>query len=184
MATPGLSLVGFMGETRGVDYLGKNCILADPSPSALLAKWREANAKLGDPFAVDNAPNDPIPDGHDDHVEEFKRLPWMAEAFQLYSVDVRLVKADELLAFQFSIDLQRSDSLCADLPSAPALANILPKCLPIEPLRSPPIAMSGTEQFLIVKSASPDLRIVARGPIPGQLNFIGIQVGWALPAVN
>src|SRR6266851_5176579 len=138
MATSGLSLVGFMEQSRAITYLQNVCVPNDPSPPALLAQWNDARAKSGEPFSTPGESKvEQIPDAYNAHVETFKSLPWVVPAIQ-QGLDVRLVGIDELLAFQFHIDLERSEALCADLPDEVTLADALPKCLPIDQPQSPP----------------------------------------------
>src|SRR5690349_19830789 len=116
MATPGLSLVGFLtDQQQAIQHLRVHCVPLDPSDAALLQAWHSAKAKRGPPMPKAGTPEiKPIPDPH--YVQQLTQQPWVQEAFRMFNyanADFKLVEIEPLLAFQFTVDTDRSNFHCA-----------------------------------------------------------------------
>jgi hypothetical protein len=187
MATPGLSLVGFLEEQPAIEYLGKMCIPSNPDPLALRGEWQAAQAQLG--AAIPDAGQSAIsavPAIHQAHVQALQAQPWIAQ-LMLAGWEIRLAEVDTLLAVQFDVDVAQSNSLAADLRRAPTVSDALPLCLPLAPPAIPAMTLAFQHpdpqrmQSLVVKSQDLNVRIVNKG-LFGQ--FAGIELGVASPLVH
>ncbi len=113
--------------------------------------------------------------------------PWHAATIQL-------VEIDALLAYQFTVDTDRTTGHCGGLSSPPTLDELLAACLPTSWTTGPtPMSQQKTEpgpglppvnQSFVLKSRTLNFRILEQGLFPqpdigGTL--IGVLVGPALP---
>src|ERR1700733_421811 len=111
MPSAGLSLVGFMDEQEALTHLRTACVPSDPSDAALKAAWQAAQAQLGPPISNAGSPNvAAIPAAQAPHIVTLMQTPWAAQALQstLQGSTFQMVEIDPLLAFQFTVDLDRS----------------------------------------------------------------------------
>ncbi|MFZ1964577.1 MAG: hypothetical protein WAU78_14125 [Roseiarcus sp.] len=189
MATPGLSLVGFMDQQQAMAHLRTACVPADPSDVAILAEWNAARARLGAPVANAGIPDiQPIPPTHDPHVQQVLTAPWSAPAFQttLAGVTFQLVELDPLLAYQFTIDDDRSNYHCTNLNKPPSLDTLLALCLPTNPeiVNFQVLQHSNTQQnqSMLLKTKNLNLRSLAAGIFNAQ--FMGLQFAVSLPFLH
>jgi len=188
MATPGLSLVGFLDQQPATDYLGNICIPNNADPAALLAEWQAAQAQLG--AAIPNAGQSTItavPAANQAYAQALQAQPPIAQFLHQGGWEIRLADIDTLLAFQFHVDVARSDSLAAGLPTNPALADAFPLCLPIAPPAAPQMMVYAhnpdlqRNQSLVIKSSDVNVRVMDRG-LFGQ--YAGIALGLGSPFVH
>jgi hypothetical protein len=189
MANQGLSLMGFMARDQALAYLTCQCVPDDPAEDALVASWSAARLQLGMALPDAGQPQcHPLPSGFESHVRALEEVPqaktFIREAWQLCLVDI-----EPLLAFQFHIDLARSEAVSAALPARPTLADAVPFCLPIGPPSVPPIysAKQPSDRrhmhSIVVKSPSLNLRITDRGYFE-KLDAVGVQLGVVPPFVQ
>ncbi len=194
MPTRGLSLVGFMDQPSALNHLRNVCVPPDASDPALIAVWQGAQAKLG--AAIPNAGNpdiQDIPAAEQHHVTQMLQQPWVAMAMQgpLQGSVLKLIEIDPLLAFQFTVDVDRSDHHCGQFGQPPTVSELLHVCLPITP---PPeqFMVSHHDQLAhvqsaIIKSRSLNIRVTAQGIFldpNGVPVAAGFQFGPALPLVQ
>lgn len=189
MATRGLSLVGFMDRDQALGYLKGQCVPDDASPDALATQWSAARLQLGMGFPDAGQPQcQPLPAGFESHVRALEEVP-QAKTFLREDWQLCLVDIEPLLAFQFHIDLSRSEAVCAALPAAPTLADAVPFCLPAGPPAIPPIYSAKQPsdnqrmQSIVIKSPSLNLRILDRGYFE-KLDAVGVQLGVVPPFVQ
>jgi hypothetical protein len=168
-------------QQDAMNYLGGVCVPSDPTPPALLTQWSSAQAQLGTAFPNAGQPTvGPIPHGHDAHAQTLLTAAWLAPFFA-EGWELRVVEPmNLLLAFQVHVDLDRSDVVCACLPTNPTLTDALQLCLPTNPPPLAPVFPAGNpERSFIFKSPSLDFRIVNKGFFPPPTNLAGIQIGMA-----
>lgn len=188
MATQGLSLVGFMSDQAlAVAHLRNACI---PNPTTktdeqLIADWNAAKGILGAPVANAGHPQlTPIDPAHP-NIARLMQLDW-APYFQgliAQGASFQMVEIDPLLAFQFSVDTERSNGHCEHFAHPPTEQELFDCCLPVT-MSKDEIHLSQAGQNLIIKSRSLNLIAVAEGVIPTSVNTIGMQFNWTLPFVH
>ena len=183
MAHAGLSLVGFMDEAGAVEHLRKACVPAPTADDAALrADWQAARAKLGAPVPNAGHPNlQSIPPANMGYINALLQLPWVAAANQgpaaVTQANFQLVEIDPLLAFQFSVDLVRSDNHCNAVAHPPTMQQLLAICFPT----APPNEGYGWQrlgQSAMIKAKTLNLRVYDQGIINGQV--LGLIFGPAL----
>lgn len=182
MATRGLSLVGFLDQSRALYHLGSACVPADPDPAALLSEWLTAKGKIGGPLPRSGLPEiRDMPAITTAHTSALVQLPWIKPYFNAVpGIQFKMVEVDPLLAYQLSVDLERSEHHCGLVGTPPTEQQLLEVCLPL----SPPddkfsIDMDSTQSAILLRTRCLNLMMQARGHFPG-FNFIGIEFGWAL----
>jgi hypothetical protein len=184
MPTPGLSLVGFMQHAQALNHLNTQCVPANPDPAALTAEWNAAVAKLGAAFANAGRPTiQPIPAAHDAYIQQLIAAPWCAHIFSgpFQGSEFKLVELDALLAYQFTVNNDRSRHHAAAIAQNPTMQQLLDLCLPLQ---------QSTESFqtfaspnaMILKSKSLNLRGFGGGVFNAA--FMGIQFGVSLPFMH
>lgn len=182
MPTPGLSLVGFMDQQEAINHLRSASIPADPSDAALTVEWQAAQTRLGTAPVIHagNPHMRAIPAAHQGHITQITQM--FGQVLQtMPGIEFRMVEIAPLLAFQFAVDVSRSDQLCAGIRHPPRIAEMLPICLPTVPAQEN-IQVSQQGQSMIFKSAGLNFRMLSQGPIG--LNQFGIVVGVSLPLVH
>lgn len=135
MPSKGLSLVGFMDEQKAIEHLRLACVPADPSDAALRALWQTATARLGAPAANAGNPDiRPIPPASAGCIAAFVANTWVSGVLNSYppgsKIEIALVEIDPLLAYQFTVDVERSMHHCGALGKPPSVDVLLPICLP------------------------------------------------------
>lgn len=186
MPTAGLSLVGFMDEPQAIHHLKSACVpVVNSSDATLRADWVTAQGKIGPQIQNAGLPDiRPIPASHTAYATTLFTLPWLVQAFQGQNVtatNVQLVEIDPLLAYQFTVDLTRSDHHCGQLSNPPSDAELFATCLPTaQPNENFNYQRLG--QSAIIKSRSLNLRVLTEGIINN--TAAGIIFGAALPFVQ
>ena len=135
MATPGLSLLGFLDEPEAIALLRDTCVVADGSDAALSVEWQAARAKLGTAYPRAGQPDfQAIPAAGQAHLSQLVAQPWMQNALKggLLGGMFQMVELAQLLAFQFHVDMARSDHHNGATMTAPSLADMLSMCLPLQ----------------------------------------------------
>ena len=189
MATPGLSLVGFLDQANAINHLRSGCRTKDPSDAALIAEWQAAQAKLGDPTPRAGHPDiQEIPLEGMPHVQT---LIAQSGGVLPPGLSMQMVEIDPLLAFQVTVDGDHSGNRCAELSNPPTLEEMLPLALPLtqEPERYETYL---GEHSMMLKARSLNVRagpgghfrvkvlIEERGEVvPAE--FIGMQPGFGGP---
>jgi hypothetical protein len=188
MPTLGLSLVGFMDQQQAISHLRTPCL---PNPStatdvALIAEWSAATARLGQAPANAGAPTlQQIPQS-DPHIANLLNGIYgqFLSTMLARGATFQMVEIDPLLAFQFTIDVDRSNYHCGRLSKPPTWDELLRLCLPDTPPNDA-LHASVQGQSVLVKSRSLNLVIVNQGPIQGIIpETIGIQFAWTVPFVH
>jgi len=188
VATQGLSLVGFVADqAAAIAHLRNSCVPnpVDKTDAQLVADWDLAKHHLGAP--IPNAGNPqmtPIPNSHP-NIARLLTLPWAPYFLNLIGLGAsfQMVEIDPLLAFQFTVDTERSNGHCGNFGNPPTEQELFDCCLPVE-LSKDEIHVSQQGQNLVLKSRSLNLTVVAEGPIPNVANTIGLQFNWTLPFVH
>src|SRR5215472_17557591 len=114
MPTPGLSLVGFMTDQAAAIAHLRNSGIPNPvnkTDQQLIADWTAAKATLGPPTPNAGQPTlTPIP-VVDPNIARLMQLPWAPhfQALLALGASFQMVEIDPLLAFQFSVDIARSN---------------------------------------------------------------------------
>lgn len=185
MPTAGLSLVGFMDELKAIDHLRTACCPADPSDAAVRAEWHAAQANLGAPIPKAGAPQiQPIPAASMPYVTGFMGNPWVTSVLQQYpGVQVVLIEIDPLLAYQFTVDLDRSSHHCAALGRRPTIDQLLPVCLPAAQTPEQFLAQN-IDRAVLISSQSTNVTIAHGGWFGGPpVNhpIAGVYIGTTLP---
>ena len=188
MPTRGLSLVGFMDQLGALNHLKIACV---PPPAtddaALIAEWQAATAALGPAIANAGYPQIlDLPPAHTTYIQQLMAIPWVAAlshpGLPLHGASYKLVEIAPLLAFQFVVDLERSEQHCGGLAAPPDLNALLPVCLPIAKPNGE-YHSDIQDRSLIIKSRSLNLRLNAGGfgiEDPNDPNRIaGISFGWS-----
>jgi hypothetical protein len=186
MPSQGLSLVGFLDEPQALLHFNLACV---PPPgindAQLRIEWLLAKNKLGAAFAHAGQPNvTPIPLSHASYAAAVFQLPWVIAAFQGQSVtdaNVKLVEIDPLLAYQFTVDLTRSDHHCGNLSAPPTVNELFSICLPMAQA-SENYNFQVLGQSALIKSRSLNLRVSSAGITNNMA--AGILFGAALPLVQ
>lgn len=181
MATAGLSLVGFMDQLQAINHLRTACIPTDPSDAALTAIWSTAKGNIGNPIPNCGNPDiQPIPPANQPHIQQLLLSPWAQSVFQgpWVNATFQMVEIDPLLAYQFTIDSVRSNHHCSGLSNPPTVSELLPICLPLNPIPEN-FESWGTPQSAIIKSKG--LNLVPIGSGIFNAAFMGMSFGPALP---
>jgi hypothetical protein len=187
MPSNGLSLVGFMDEQKAFEHLRVACVPADPSDAALRAVWQAATARLGAPTANAGNPDiQPIPPTSAAYVGAFVADPWVSGALNNYppgtKIEISLVEIDPLLAYQFTVDVERSIHHCGKL-GKPSVDELLPICLPTAPANEP-ITVQAIDRAVLVTSQCANVTVAHGGwfggpPINHPIG--GVAIGTTLP---
>jgi hypothetical protein len=93
------------------------------------------------------------------------------------------IEVDPLLAFQMTIDLERSQHHCSHLKGSATPAQLYDICLPITTTVDQ-LHVSLQSESALIRCRNLNFRLQARGPLQGVANAVGIQVGWAMPLVH
>jgi hypothetical protein len=167
MATDGLSLVGFLtDQQRAINHLRVDCVAADPSDTALIPIWQAAQANLGPAFQAQPTVPTPMPATMQPHMQALLAQPWLADRLaelntaqaQIGSppISFQCVEIDTLFAFQFVVDVERSNGHCQILSDPPTEAELLNLSLPIvqphEDYFMPPVTPFSTSAILKLRN--------------------------------
>jgi hypothetical protein len=155
--------------------------LVDPDPAALVAEWQAAKNSLGPPFANAGHPDiQPLPASQRAHVQQILAHPVFAGGW--HGATIELVEIDPVLAYQMTIDVERSDHHGRTLSTPPSIDQLMATCLPINPpLEDIKVAATPTSFALTSKS----LNVRQFDAVVDQTtNFMGIRFGISLPWVH
>jgi hypothetical protein len=183
MPTPGLSLVGFMQDRdQALDHLRNTCVPPVDTDVALEAEWNKAKSMLGAPFKNPGNPTiAPLPASHHPYEAQLRTGPYSGNFAlpHMLGATVQLVEIDPLLAFQFTIDDDRSNHHCSGLSNPPTLDEMLAVCLPLNP-QVEHFRVHQQPGSMLIKARSLNLQMQAQGFIvPGSV--AGIAIGVSLP---
>jgi len=186
MATPGLSLVGFMDQQQAMAHLRTACVPVDVSDAAIFDEWKAAKLRLGAPLANAGRPDiQEIPPEHHAHLQHVVAAPWASPSFQtvLAGCEFKLVELDPLLAYQFTINDERSAHHCNHLGDNPSLQVLMAICLPTGP-EIQVLQHSNTQhnQSVLLRTRNLNLRSLASGLFNAQ--FMGMQLFVSLPFMH
>jgi len=190
MPTSGLSLVGFMADRdQAIFHLRNTCFpLPATKPDAdLEAEWQGAKAKLG--TAIPNAGHPALTQipPNDLYIQALLASPWgpHLNSYLSQGATFQMVELMPLLAFQFTVDLDRSLQHCGAMSNPPSQRELLEVCLPTGVPRDD-WSMSHSPGSAMIRSRSLNLAIVAAGPlpVPKAANLVGIQFAWLLPVLH
>lgn len=179
MPSSGLSLVGFMDGVLALQHFKSACIPPSADDIELNVAYQKAKEALGAPF-----PNFGEPDIQDilpqyaGYVGALSQFQWVAEALATYdNPTFKMVEIDPLLAYQFTIDVERVDHHCGKLNNPPSVEETLGACLPhAQP--SEHYQISPSINAILIKSKSLNLRMLGAGVYNG--SFVGAQIGVSL----
>ncbi len=115
------------------------------------------------------------------------QTPWAAQAFQttLQGASFQMVEIDPLLAFQFTVDVDRSKHHCKGLSSPPTPDELMSLCLPTAIIPES-MQVQSLPQSLLIKARCLNLKMLAQGyfPQPNGPTVAGVFVGLTLPLVH
>lgn len=181
MPTAGLSLVGFMDQPQALHHFRSACVPPSNDDAVLIAEHGKAAAKLGAAMAKFGQPEikDILPQ-HAAYVGTLSQLPWVAETLaQSKNPAFKMVEIDPLLAYQFTVDNDRSQHHCGALSGPPTDAELLNICLPhTQPTEQYSVSLN--QNSVLIKSRSLNLRTGINGlltlPPPFNLQVLGAQI--------
>jgi hypothetical protein len=178
MPTPGLSLVGFLDQPLALAHLSKACVPANADPAALIAEWAAAQARLGAPIATAGTPDiRPIPATHDAYAQLVLANPIFGAGAPLTGATLQMVEIDPLLAYQITVDSNRSAHHAGALSSPPTLDELLACCLPTTPSQENFDVYPGLNS-LVLKARSLNVRAFNGFWVN---NAMGVQFGVSIP---
>lgn len=195
MSTDALSLVGFINDAAiALNHLRISCVPtpATKSDAILLGEWIAAKNTLGPSFPSAGKPRRQPIAATEPHIQQLLASPWGDQIKQYLGLgaDFQMVEIDPLLAYQITIDKERSQQHCNTLSRNPTYPELLNLCLPLTlPTDPKHVFRQGniSEQFqsLIIRSRSLNLGIWAQ-LIPAQQvdDSAGIIFRWRLPIVH
>jgi len=192
MPTPGLSLVGFLqDQQQALQHLKFSCV---PAPATktdadLVADWQAAKAKLGAPIANAGNPNLTPIAATDPRIAAITaamlQSAWGSHFSGILGIGAsfQMVEIAPLLAYQLSVDTDRSGSHCAQLANPPTEDELYACCLPTK-VPTDQIHSSRQGQSMIIKSRSLNLVTFAEGPLQSPMPTVGLQFWWGIPFVH
>lgn len=177
LSSSGLTLIGFLDEPLAKQYLSTACMPQGRPDADLGQIWRDAKSKIGSPTPNAGNPDiQPIPMSHAAYIQTLAQQPWIAPNLAIYPGHTfGMVEIAPLLAFQFSVDVERSQHHCARFGnSPPSLQAMLDTCLPMaQPAeRHDEVKL---EQSALIKTRCLNVQMGARGIFQGFMGF-GIQL--------
>lgn len=186
MPSSGISLVGFLDQHQAVNHLANPCVPSTPDPNTLLLDWQLARGKLGAPVVNAGCPAmTEIPATHA-YISMLLASSVYGPALQHYAslgMTFQQIEIDPLLAFQLTVDTDRSNHHCASVARPPTESELFSTCLPAtQPQDVYHASLQG--QSIIIRSRSLNLQLINQGPLQGLPNALGIQFNWSLPLVH
>jgi hypothetical protein len=183
-----------MDQPQAVDHLRQACVPANAADAALIAEWTGARARLGAAPANGGHPDiQPLPVAQQAHVQALRQAQWLAPAFApatphapagpLHNVDFNLVEVDPLLAFQFTVNTDRSAHHCNALTHPPSMDELMNLCLPLNPPPFEDLHIAQQGQSIVMKTRCLNFHTTAQGAFQAH-NILGIQFGVSLPFVH
>jgi hypothetical protein len=184
MPLSALALVGCMPCDFALGYLGKECVPANGDEPALTAEWHAACALIqGPPPNVGSPEVRDIPESHQAYVAELKASALWKPAFDANpNLEVKLVEAGPLLAYQFQVLDGPAEQHGGGLGDAPSLDELFATCLPmVSPAENFTWIRQGNS--VLVQTRALNLRPELL-PIEGQPGAFFFRIGLALPFVH
>src|SRR6266536_1349581 len=180
MPTPGLSLVGFItDQQQAIAHLSRACVPVNPDPAALHAEWDAAKAGLGVPIPKAGHPDiQALPAAHDAHVQQVLAHPMFAGPW--HGATIQLVEIDPVLAYQMTVDSNRSAHLAAGLSKPPTLDELVTCCLPLAPAPENFDVFPGLNS-MVLKARSLNVRAFQGF---WRTDALGINFGVSIPLVH
>lgn len=189
MPVEGLTLIGFMDQQGAANYLQNRCLLPDNSPPALQQHWQTAQQQLGAASPNAGQPDiQDIPAQHLPYLQQVMNNPRFTSTVDGATTwAFKLIEVDPLLAFQYHVELDRSNQLCGPGVQAADIATVLPITLP-HGLENITHQISVQQNGFLVKSPSLNLRLHTAGQLgndPAQhLLIAGIAYGPSSPLIQ
>lgn len=183
MSSDGLSLVGFLSrQDHALNFLRGSCVPDDPSDQALGQVWQSATANLGPSFSNAGKPDIlSIPAHMQSKIASVMSLPQVANWLTNNpGTTFRLIEIDPLLAFQLSINKDRSGHHCGSLAKPPAESGLYDLALPTNH-DTDGIQIDSRAQSVILRSKNLNLGVVKTGLSPG---FMGMHFDFSLSLVH
>lgn len=182
MPTKGAALIGFMDRDRAIRFLQESCCPVDPDPAVLETIWDNARRNIGNPTPNAGFPEVlEIPAGDAAYVTALRSGVWQHLFAAQPSWEVKLVEIAPLLAFQLSVDVERSAHHCAHLSKPPSLGELLPIALPLNQVAEQ-ISIAQQPQSIVLKSRSLNVQAQIQGMLAP--NVLGMQFGVSVPFVH
>lgn len=177
-----------MDQPTALMHLRNACVpAANATDAALIAEWQAAQTQLDLANLPVHNPGrpaiGPIPAAGQPHIDALKQVPWaaryLANIQQPYTFE--MVELDPLLAYQFTVNMDRSQHHCGALTNPPTLQELLTICLPPTEEAADFKAIQQA-QSLILKSNTLNFRVMAQGPLAQ--NVAGVAFGVSLPLLH
>lgn len=193
MATDGLSLVGFVDDPAfALHHLRVTCVPAPPNKSDvdLQNDWQAAKVALGASMPSAGVPRMHPIQHTEPHIQALLQSHWGGEVNALIAggATFQMMEIDPLLAYQLTIDKERSLHHCRFLSASPTFAELLNLAFPLgAPTDEWHIARQGhpAQHFsMLVRGRGLNLRIAGWGTLQPQENLAGIALSWGLPLVQ
>jgi len=170
-----------------VDLLRATCSYADTSDAPMIAEWQAARAKLGPPIANAGVPQmQGIPAAGQAHLQGLIAQPWIMQALQsgLAGAQFQMVELDPLLAFQFTVDKDRSDHHNGGPNSQPSEAQVFEMCLPHQQVVEN-VRLNQGPNSLLINSRGLNFQPLAEGMLNTPFgHFVGMHVGLSIPLMH
>jgi hypothetical protein len=185
MPTNGLSLVGFMDQADALNHFKSACVSGNKNDAQLITDWQTARANLGAAFPNAGRPNiQAIPAAHQPYLQQLTQTltpnPVFASLLN-QGATFQLVEVDALLAFQFTVDTDRSNHHCGSISRPPTMDELLKLCLPLN-WSAEAYFWDIQGQSAVFTSRSLNLQILSAGANTAT-GFAGIQFGFMPPMV-
>jgi hypothetical protein len=210
MPIPALSLFGFLDEVSAMQYLAQICLSEHMNEQYLRNQWVGAQHKLGAPISKAGSPEiQDMPEQCQDYLDGVMQNPRFPTTITKqiggvsvqYSWSFKLVEIDPLLAFQYHVETDRADSLCAHISQRTGKSSTkAPRQIPVEALLSIclPQTVKGVEdikpfithqpQSILFRTRDLNFRVLAAGPVGEdsnqKLTLAGVVVGESSPLVQ
>lgn len=187
MPTPGLTLAGFLDEPAGIQSLRDLCVFPDVSDDALRPHWQAARAQLGPATPSAGYPKiDPLPASAKHHMDALMQKPWLMQSLHtsLLGAAFQMVELAPLIAYQLTVDCDRSDHHNGGAAHVPAEAEIFAMCLPLDPVVEN-VQVHQQSNNALITSAGLNFRTFQVGFMNTPFgHFVGVQVGPSVPLLH
>ena len=188
MPSSGTSLVGFMPYDQALHHLKTACVPEEPvDVAALEAQWKIAQERLGPPIDGAGFPDiRDLPADQQVHVNLLAQRDWYQRnaANWFPNSTFAMVEIEKLLAYQFTVDFDRSQHHCSGLSVPPTAPELLMLAWPFDLPAEQWDATLGP-QSLIIRSRSMNVRALAQGMFPNPDGTLaGLYFGSSAPLVH
>jgi hypothetical protein len=182
MPTQGSALIGFMDHDRALKFLKESCCPVDDSDLALEVIWENARKSINAPTINAGFPEiKDIPSSDQAYIDALKSGIWEQVFKNNPDWHVRLIEIKPLLAYQFQVDITRTNHHCAHLGTPPTVAELLPLALPMAQVPEH-LSVGMQAQSIVLKSRSLNIQAQVQGML--NENTLGMQFGVSLPFVH